>query len=317
MAKNDFKSFATAANANVTTQANWETLPALLSGFTAGKASSAQVNKALRQATFIAAALAQYTANKSGQDVLDNGDVAGFIEKMATAFGRDYQALDATLTALAGLATGANKLPYFTGADTAAQTDLTEFARTLLDDQDATTARKTLGAQPLDDTLTALAGLPTGENKLPYFIGLDRAGLADFSNVGRDIAGAGTVNDVLQYLGLGDAAKRNVGTTSGTVAAGDATMGGTYTNVTSSRVMGVTYTNSATRPMLVIFSCDANSFGTAVAAVNGANVARVIGVESSATHNGPSMTFIVPAGATYSITKTLGSLDNMLWAEMV
>ncbi|AIJ07301.1 hypothetical protein [Edwardsiella anguillarum] len=171
--------------------------------------------------------------------------------------------------------------------------------------------------QASDATLTALAGLATSENKIPYFIGADRAALADFSKVGRDIAGAGTVNDVLQYLGLGDAAKRNVGTTSGTVAAGDATMGGTYTIVTSSRVMGVTYTNSATRPMLVIYSCDATSFGTAVAAVNGVNVARVIGVESSATHNGPSMTFIVPAGATYSITKTAGSLSNMIWAEMV
>ncbi|HHS0916091.1 TPA: gp53-like domain-containing protein, partial [Salmonella enterica subsp. enterica] len=50
MAKNDFKPFATGKGANVTSQPDWEALPALLSGFTAGKASSAQVNKALRQA---------------------------------------------------------------------------------------------------------------------------------------------------------------------------------------------------------------------------------------------------------------------------
>lgn len=156
MAKNDFKPFATAANANVTAQADWETLPALLSGFMAGKASSAQVNKAIRQASFIAAALAQYTTNKSGLDVLDDGDLNGFITKMSAAFGKDFQALDATLTALAGLATGANKLPYFTGTDTAAQTDLT--------------------------------------------------------SVGRDIIGKNTIADILTYLGLGEAAKRNVGT---------------------------------------------------------------------------------------------------------
>ncbi|EFL9897468.1 phage tail protein, partial [Escherichia coli] len=101
MATNNFKPFATAANANVTAQADWESLPALLSGFTAGKASSAQVNKAIRQASFIAAALAQYTANKSGLDVLDDGDLNGFISKMGTAFGKDFQALDATLSALA------------------------------------------------------------------------------------------------------------------------------------------------------------------------------------------------------------------------
>lgn len=156
MAKNDFKAFATDRNANVMSQEEWEALPALLSGFTAGKASSAQVNKVIRQASFIAAALAQYTANKSGLDVLDDGDLNGFISKMGTAFGKDFQALDATLTALAGLETGANKLPYFTGNDTAAQTDLT--------------------------------------------------------SVGRDIIGKNTIADILTYLGLGEAAKRDVGT---------------------------------------------------------------------------------------------------------
>ncbi|CGO20457.1 TPA_asm: phage tail protein [Salmonella enterica subsp. enterica serovar Typhi str. CT18] len=132
MAKNDFKPFATGKGANVTSQPDWEALPALLSGFTAGKASSAQVNKALRQASFIAAALAQYTASKSGKDVLDDGDLSGFIAKMSAAFGKDFQTLDATLTALAGLATGADKLPYFTGNDTAGQTDLTSVGRDII-----------------------------------------------------------------------------------------------------------------------------------------------------------------------------------------
>lgn len=153
---NDFKPFATSPGANVTPQEDWENLPALLSGFMSGKASSAQMNKAFRQVSFIAAALAQYTATKSGLDVLDDGDLNGFITKMTTAFGKDYQALDATLTALAGLATGANKLPYFTGNDTAAQTDLT--------------------------------------------------------SVGRDIIGKNSIADILTYLQLGEAAKRNVGT---------------------------------------------------------------------------------------------------------
>ena len=129
---NDFKAFATDANANVTSQEEWETLTALKKGFSSGKASSAQVNKAIRQASFIAAALAQYTANKSRLDVLDDGDLNGFISKMGTAFGKDFQALDATLTALARLATGANKLPYFTGTDTAALTNLTSVGRDII-----------------------------------------------------------------------------------------------------------------------------------------------------------------------------------------
>lgn len=76
---NQFKPFAIGENANVTSQSDWEALDALSKGFQSGKASSAQVNKALRQATFIASALAQYTANKYGQDVLDDGNLDNFV----------------------------------------------------------------------------------------------------------------------------------------------------------------------------------------------------------------------------------------------
>ncbi|WP_423782222.1 hypothetical protein [Escherichia coli] len=90
MAKNDFKAFATDRNANVMSQEEWEALPALLSGFTAGKASSAQVNKVIRQASFIAAALAQFVSNKTQRDVLDNGDLPGFVELLGSGFAVEY-----------------------------------------------------------------------------------------------------------------------------------------------------------------------------------------------------------------------------------
>ncbi|MBC6536221.1 phage tail protein, partial [Citrobacter sp. 966a] len=87
---NDFKPFATGPGANVTPQEDWENLPALLSGFMSGKASSAQMNKAFRQASFIAAALAQFVSEKTDQDVLDDGDLPGFVEKLTAGFAAQY-----------------------------------------------------------------------------------------------------------------------------------------------------------------------------------------------------------------------------------
>ncbi|SDV49069.1 hypothetical protein [Chitinasiproducens palmae] len=75
MATNQFKPFAAGAGANVTTQAQYEALPALSTGFTSGTARSDQVNKALRQGTTIAATIGQFMATR-GIDALDNGDVA-------------------------------------------------------------------------------------------------------------------------------------------------------------------------------------------------------------------------------------------------
>lgn len=56
--------------------------------------------------------------------------------------------------------------------------------------------------QPLDATLTALAGLATGSNKLPYFTGTDTAAQTDLTSVGRDIISKNAIVDVAAYLGL-------------------------------------------------------------------------------------------------------------------
>ncbi|EFM6353501.1 TPA: phage tail protein [Escherichia coli] len=61
------------------------------------------------------------------------------------------------------------------------------------------------GKQPADATLTALAGLATAADKLPYFTGNDTASLTTLTNVGRNILDKASKQAVIQYLGLSDA----------------------------------------------------------------------------------------------------------------
>ena len=84
MATNNFKPFGIGAGANVTSQADYEALAALLTGFQSGKASSAQINKALRQSTVMASVLAQFISDSAGVDVLDNGNTAQILANLKT-----------------------------------------------------------------------------------------------------------------------------------------------------------------------------------------------------------------------------------------
>ncbi|HDY6873901.1 TPA: hypothetical protein RRE30_002589 [Klebsiella pneumoniae] len=85
MAENNFKPFAVGSGANVSSQTDWENLVALSTGFTAGIARSDQINKALRQATVIASVLAQFIANTTNSDVLDDGDTTALLDKLIQA----------------------------------------------------------------------------------------------------------------------------------------------------------------------------------------------------------------------------------------
>lgn len=51
-----------------------------------GVARSKLVNKAMRQATFIASQFAQFVANKTGTDVLDDGNASALLAKIVSAF---------------------------------------------------------------------------------------------------------------------------------------------------------------------------------------------------------------------------------------
>lgn len=135
------------------------------------------------------AALATFTAH--ARTIMDDVDAAATRTTLGLVIGTNVQAYDATLAAVAGVATGTNSLIYFTATDVAASTTLSAFGRTLIDDADAAAARATLGlvigtnVQAYDAELAALATVTSGADKIPYFTGLGTAAVADFTAAAR------------------------------------------------------------------------------------------------------------------------------------
>lgn len=103
-----------------------------------------------------------------------------------------FQPKDADLTALAGLTSAVDKLPYFTGVGTASTTDFTTAARALLDDAAPANMRTTLGL----GSLATASSVSTGSVD---FAATQRV-------LGRNTAGAGvgeeiTASTVLDWIG--------------------------------------------------------------------------------------------------------------------
>ena len=100
-------------------------------------------------------------AGKSGVVTLGMADIVGLVTALATKSDVSYvnslaaskQDASAKLSALAGLSWSVDKLIYLTGAYAVATSALTAFARTLLDDADASTALSTLGVSAFIKTL--------------------------------------------------------------------------------------------------------------------------------------------------------------------
>lgn len=139
------------------------------------------------------------------------------------------QPLDATLTALAGTTTANNTLSYWTGVDTTTTTPLTAFARTLLDDGDAGTARATLSVysttesdtnltnglatkQPLNTLLTSVSALNPAANQMIYYTSTNVGATTALTAFARSILDDVDASTVRATIGSNDATNLTTGT---------------------------------------------------------------------------------------------------------
>jgi hypothetical protein len=85
MATNDFLPFAVGGSANVLSQSAYAALSAIANGYSSGIAQSAALNKTWRQSSIMAAVLAQFIANQTGANSVDDGTTATLLANLLAA----------------------------------------------------------------------------------------------------------------------------------------------------------------------------------------------------------------------------------------
>ena len=256
-----------------------------------------------------------------------------------------YQPLDTELTALAGLTSAADKLPYFTGSGTASLTDITAFARTILDDANEATFKATVNleigtdVQAYDAGLTSLAGLTYVSDSFIKVTATDTYAVRTLAETKTDLSLNNVENTALSTWG-GSANIATVGTiTNGTWNAGAVTSSGDIEATGVLKATGASsevnlWSNNYRLSYLGVHtsgSASGHSFtgGVDMASGNYFSITTGTGVELTDTNGEQSFVYIEPkinqsATAAYNaikvdVTETAtgdgssGSGNNILW----
>jgi len=225
---------------------------------------------------------------------------------LTVTIGTDVQAYDATLNSIASLGTAADKLAYTTGVDTWAETAITSFGRSLIDDADAAAARTTLGLELYAESLSSPIS--------PSATGINTVAIGDGAISSGGIA-IGTNASTTSGLALGFSATSSA--TQGTAIGYQAIVqSGSYaTALTRSYASGadsfaVAITNAfgsygATGANSVAIGYQAKATGADSIAIGDANISSAQG---STTFGGAGNT----ASASYSLATGYQSLSSIV-----
>jgi hypothetical protein len=171
-------------------------------------------------------AFAVTSLTSTARTVLDDTSTSAMRTTLGVAIGTDVQAYDATLAALAGVTTAADKLIYASGVDTFLTTDFTSTARTLLDDSSTSAMRTTLGVaigtdvQAYNAALTSIAGLTTLADRMIYTTASNTYAVTTLTSFGRSLVDDVDAAAGRTTLGLGTMATQtasSVAITGGTI----------------------------------------------------------------------------------------------------
>jgi hypothetical protein len=181
------------------------------------------------------------TLTSFGRSLVDDVDASAARTTLGLVIGTDVQAYDVELAALAGLTSGIDSLPYFNGVGTASTAVFTSFARSLVDDVDASAARTTLGlvigtdVQAYNSTLAAVAGGTYSGDDSIVTVGTISAGTWQGSAVAVAYGGTGATDASGARTNLGLVIGTDVQAYNSTLAA---VAGGTYTGDDSITTVG-------------------------------------------------------------------------------